>query len=113
MAITPIQPPITKLAGKNPADAPGLFANLVSGIVGLLLIVAALYSFLQFFLGGLSWMTSGGDKSKVEAAQKRITNAIIGLVITFSCWAIFLLIFQFLGISGPGPNINLTFPTLF
>lgn len=82
--------------------------KFISAILAAILVIAALAAFVYLLLGGLSWITSGGDKAAVEAAQKRIQAAIIGLFIVFAAWAIMLVIGKFLGI----PNIfNLNFPT--
>lgn len=46
-------------------------------------------AFIIFFIwGGIEWLTAGGDKTKVETAQKMITNAFIGLAILVSSFAI-------------------------
>jgi len=46
-------------------------------------------AFIIFFIwGGIEWLTAGGDKTKVETAQKMITNAFIGLAILISSFAI-------------------------
>lgn len=46
-------------------------------------------AFLVFLLwGGLEWLTAGGDKTKVETAQKMITNALIGLAVLVGSYAI-------------------------
>lgn len=50
-------------------------------------------AFIIFFIwGGIEWLTAGGDKTKVETAQKMITNAFIGLAILISSYAIILFI---------------------
>lgn len=78
--------------------------KLISAVIGLVLIIAALVFFFMLVVGGLQWMLSGGDKTATEAARGRITAALIGLVIVFAAWAIVKLVEQFLGIviiSGP------------
>lgn len=82
--------------------------KFISAILAAILVIATLAAFIYLVLGGLSWITSGGDKAAVEAAQKRIQAAIIGLFVVFAAWAIMLVIGKFLGI----PDIfNLNFPT--
>ena len=39
-------------------------------------------------IGGMQWITSGGDKTKLEAARKRITYAIIGLIVALMSFLI-------------------------
>lgn len=82
--------------------------KFISAILAAILVIATLAAFIFLLLGGLSWITSGGDKAAVEGAQKRIQAAIIGLFVVFAAWAIMLVVGKFLGI----PDIfNLNFPT--
>jgi uncharacterized membrane protein len=39
--------------------------------------------FLIFLFAGFEYATAGGDQSKAENAQKRMINAVIGLIIIF------------------------------
>jgi hypothetical protein len=78
---------------------------LLSKFVVLLLMAAGIAAFFYLLLGGLQWITSGGDKAGVEAAREKITAAIIGLVIVACAWALFLLLQWFFGfniLGGPG-----------
>ncbi|MCC6563687.1 Ig-like domain-containing protein [Candidatus Uhrbacteria bacterium] len=59
----------------------GRIINIVLGLLGTVLLVIMLYS-------GYEWMTSGGDPGKVDSAKTRIRNAVIGLVIIMSSFAI-------------------------
>lgn len=72
---------------------------LITAIIGIILIIAALIFFFMLLIGGIQWMTSGGDKAATEAARGRITAALIGLVIVFAAWALMRLIETFLGIN--------------
>ena len=82
--------------------------KFISAILAAVLVIATLAAFVYLLLGGLSWITSGGDKAAVEGAQKRIQAAIVGLFVVFAAWALMLVIGRFLGI----PNVfNLSFPT--
>lgn len=72
---------------------------LVSAIVSVLLIIAALAAFLYLVLGGIQWITSGGDKAGMEAARNKITQAIVGLIIVAAAYAIMLLAANFLGLD--------------
>lgn len=86
------------------------FGKLFSGAVALLLLVAFILAFFFLILGGISWLTSGGDKAAVEAARNKIISAIIGLVIVAAVWALFQLVGGAIGFNIlSGFNI----PTLF
>jgi len=86
--------------------------ELISALVGTLLIIAALVAFIYLILGGIQWITSGGDKAGMEAARNKITHAIVGLIIVGAAWAVMALVQNFLGISIIG-NTNLTLPSPF
>lgn len=73
--------------------------DLVSSIASLALILAALLAFLYLIWGGISWITSGGDKAKTEEARNRITAALVGLVLVAASWAIIALVQEFIGIN--------------
>jgi len=73
--------------------------NIVSGAIRLILVMAALVAFVFLIIGGIRWVTSGGDKEKTARAQQTLTAALVGLVIVFASWAIIKLIETFFGIQ--------------
>lgn len=73
--------------------------TFISKSFGGILLVAGLATFLYLIYGGVEWITSGGDKGKIEEARSKITNGIIGLAIVASAWAVFLLVIYFFGIN--------------
>lgn len=73
--------------------------GLVSGIIRVMIIVAAIAFFIWLVLGGIRWIISGGDKSRTEAARDQITAALIGLVIVFAAFAIAQLIKILFGVD--------------
>ena len=73
--------------------------QIVSAALLLILVVAAIVFFFMLVIGGVRWITSGGDKGQTEAARNQITAALIGLVIVFAAWAITNLIEIFFGID--------------
>src|SRR3989344_8203020 len=64
----------------------------ISGIIGFLTIIAALWFLIQFIIAGFNWINAGGDKNRAQAAQEKITNAVVGLLIVVSAWVIVALI---------------------
>jgi large-conductance mechanosensitive channel len=93
---------------------PGQFSNLIAinfgGLVQLainfILILAAITFFFMLVLGGIKWITSGGDKGKTESARSQITAGLIGLVIVFAAWAILSLVENFFGVDLRNFEIN-------
>ncbi len=75
--------------------------------IQLVLVIAAIVFFFMFVAGGIEWISSAGDKMKVEAARHTITNALTGLLIVFSVFAIIFIINQIFGVNigqlGTGP----------
>jgi hypothetical protein len=71
--------------------------NIASSIIGMMTIAAAIWFFFQFTIGGWNWITSGGDKAKLEGARNRITHAAVGLIIVVAGWAILAVAGQLFG----------------
>lgn len=74
-------------------------AGIISGLIKLALVVAAVVFFFILVIGGIRWIASGGDKAQTEAARNQITAALVGLVIVFAAWAIIALVQTFFGIN--------------
>lgn len=83
--------------------------QLISAVVGFLLIISALLAFIFLILGGIQWITSGGDKAGMESARNKITHAIVGLIIVGAAWAIMALVQNFLGFNIVGSQ-GITIP---
>ncbi len=65
-----------------------LFASVISTIIGVMTAVAFIWFVIQFMIGAIGWIMSGGDKGKVESARGKLTTGFIGLVVVIS--AVFL-----------------------
>jgi hypothetical protein len=73
--------------------------SFVSKGFSAIILVAGLATFGYLIMGGITWITAGGDKGKLEEARSKITNGIIGLAIVASAWAVYLLLDYFFGIG--------------
>ncbi|MFC1625587.1 hypothetical protein ACFL1Q_00895 [Patescibacteria group bacterium] len=73
--------------------------TIVSGLIKLIMVVAAIVFFFILVIGGIRWIASGGDKQQTENARNQITAALVGLVIVFAAWAILALVQTFFGIT--------------
>ena len=69
--------------------------GIISALIRLTVVVAAIVFFFILVIGGIRWIASGGDKAQTEAARNQITAALVGLVIVFAAWAIVALINTF------------------
>lgn len=73
----------TQLPGLKEYDsltAGGLVA-LISVVLKLLVVVAALWTLLQLVFAGYGFMSAGGDAKSVEAAWAKIWQSLVGLVV--------------------------------
>ncbi len=59
-----------------------------------IIIIAIVLALVFLVWGGIKWILSGGDKSKVEGARGTIIAAIVGLLIIFISWFVINLITQ-------------------
>jgi hypothetical protein len=73
------------------------FVKIISNTIGVLTISAGLWFVFQLLGGAIQWLSSGGEKQSLQNAQKRIVNALIGLVIVVLSYAIISIIGQILG----------------
>ena len=103
-----IKPPdvLAPLLAKDPTGA-GAISNFLSRLVSLIYIFAAI--FLIFFItwGAWDWMTSEGDKEKLQSARNKIINALVGIVLFAAAYALIQILGQFTGFtffSTPSPK---------
>lgn len=62
--------------GTNLVDSIELVIQWALGFIGIVV-------FLIFLFAGFEYATAGGDEGKASTAQKRMVNAVIGLIIIF------------------------------
>ena len=83
------------LPGGIPSDI-GKTGDYFSVIVRFFIIIAGLFTLIQFLTGGFTYITSGGDKAKVAEAGNKITMSIIGLVVMAASFVIIAIVSQLL-----------------
>lgn len=76
--------------------------TFITRVFSAIMIVGGIATFIYLAYGGIQWVTSGGEKDKVKDAREKITQAIIGLTVLASAWAIFKLVDYFFGIGIVG-----------
>jgi len=72
-----------------------IFGNVVKVALGF----AGIVLFVLLIVGGMKYITSGGDPKAVEGAQKTITYAIAGLILILLSFLILVLIKQITGVD--------------
>lgn len=81
-------------------DAPSLFAQVISGTIGLMTIIAAIWFLFTLVTGAIGIISSGGDQQAYESARKRIATGVIGIVVVIAAIFIMDLIATILGIPS-------------
>jgi len=66
--------------------------GFVSAFIKVFVIVAGIYTLWQLLLGGFGYISASGDKTKTEQASKRITMAIIGIIVIASSFLLIAII---------------------
>jgi hypothetical protein len=72
------------------------------------MLIAGLLVLFYLIMGGIEWITSGGDKGKTESARNKITAAVIGIIILAAAFAILQLVLTFLGLGSLEGAFNST-----
>lgn len=91
-----VNPTFSNLTDMSPTEfLGGLFPALIS----LGLVIGAIVFLFYFVMGAIHWITSGGDKMKLELSRKKITTALVGLIILLSFVAILALAENLFGIG--------------
>lgn len=101
-----INPVLPDLLGRGGSEAgPPAIGAIISGFIGIFLIFSFVAAFINLLLGGFDWITSGGDKTKLQSARDRLTNSLVGLIIVSAAWAIMMIVGNFIGIEFPNLKI--------
>ncbi len=93
--------------GSSPDDSPKQFAITVATLWQTIILVGGLAFLLYFLQGGLTWITAGGDKGKIEEARGKITQGLVGLAILAASYVIIKFIETAIGMN----LLNISWPT--
>jgi len=80
-----------------------LLGEILTGLLRIGFFAGGFFFLIQIILGGIAWINAGGDPKAMQAARDRITNAMIGIVIVASAFAITVIVTTILGINIFGP----------
>lgn len=85
-----------------PKDLPKAFLSIETAVPVLfnIAIIASFIAFmLLFVLGGVKYLSSAGAEEETTKAKKWLVDAVIGLIIVISTWAIGTWILSVFGIK--------------
>jgi len=83
-----VAPPIAGL----PTDPQQGITSIVGFLIRAFFMIAALTMLAYLLWGAYDWITSGGEKEKVAKAQNKITNAVVGMLLTIALLMVYNLI---------------------
>ncbi|PIS18042.1 hypothetical protein COW38_01145 [Candidatus Collierbacteria bacterium CG17_big_fil_post_rev_8_21_14_2_50_45_7] len=94
--------------GTSLQESTGAIERIISNVLVVVTVVAGLSFILYFLLGGLNWITAGGDKGKIEKAKGMMTNGAIGMIVIAVSYTITYIVGKALGIDilNPATIIN-------
>lgn len=73
--------------------------NLLQWVIALALTFGILIAVIMILWSGIQWITSEGDKTKLQAAKTRLSYSVIGLIVMFSAFFIINIIGTFFGVK--------------
>ncbi len=79
--------------GEKASNLPAMIGSAINYIFGIVGVV-----FLAIILvGGVFWMTAGGNEEKMSKAKKFIMNGVSGMIIIFLAYALVYMLLAALG----------------
>lgn len=87
------------LEGTLISDSPHIFTDVISTAIGVMTIVAGIIFIFNFFSGAIGIILAQGDKSKIEASQRKITTGIIGIGVVVAAVFVIDLVGGILGLD--------------
>lgn len=70
------------------ADAGDTGTNAIQDVISLLLFAVGIIAVIVIIIGGIKYVTSDGDSSKLKGAKETILYAVVGLVIAILAFSI-------------------------
>jgi len=109
-------PPTEAYSAGSETDQ-GALANLegfISNLIGFMTVLASLFFVIYFVIGAFGWVTSGGDKGKLESARNRMLYGVLGMIIIVASYAIIGVLSNLIGLDllNPAEQLRNIIPTL-
>lgn len=84
---------------KIDGSAENIVGVLTKNAITLLYSVSAIAVIAYFLWGAFDWITSGGDKEKINSARRKMTHALIGLALLSLSFVIIAVVGEIVGFS--------------
>jgi len=91
-----------------PGLADGGFTEFLSNVISLIILIAGLFTLVNFVLAGYGYLSSNGNPQKIAAAGNKILESLIGLIVVAAAFIIAGVIgFVIFGDQSALINLNL------
>ncbi len=100
--------PLTDIYLKDAANvshAPLSFGAFISPLIQNILIILGVIGLFYLIFAGYGFLTSGGDKAKVEQSSNTITYVIIGLLVASAAFVITVILGEVFKFDFMNPTI--------
>lgn len=91
-------PELQKFIGTDSTGAAGI-SKFLSNLITLIYSLAAVVLIFMLLWGAWDWLTSEGEKEKLESAKKKIVNAIVGIMLFAVAFAVIQVLGTFTGFT--------------
>ena len=81
-------PSLKKFIGTTDTTGAEGISKFLSNLIALIYIIAAIVLIFMIIWAAFDWITSEGDKEKLQGAQKKLINAFIGILIFAAAFGI-------------------------
>jgi uncharacterized membrane protein HdeD (DUF308 family) len=100
----PIQPGSDYTEGANIGkQALSNLELILSNVIGIMTVLGGMFFLFQFIFAAFTWVTSGGEKGKLESARGKMLHSTIGLIILITAYTIVGLIGMVVGLDLLSP----------
>jgi len=73
--------------------------GILGAILNVVFYVGIALSIVFLIIGGIKYMTAGGDETKIAEARGQVTNAIIGFVVVIIAFSMKAIIKSLIGVD--------------
>lgn len=81
--------------------------SVIRNAIRFILLAAFILAFIFLIIGGIRWITAGGDEKAVSGARGMITAALIGLVVVLVSYALIVLVERFFNVTIISQDVTL------
>lgn len=99
-ALAEVNPGVGTIDTSSLNGLPTDINTIIASLIELAYAVGGLIFFFMLIMGGLRYLTAGGDEKSTAAARNTLTNAFIGLIIIVAAFVITQLLFSIFKIQG-------------